>query len=58
MSELEKLREELERDMIDAETARAEFNFKMDNAMYLFHKIMAAAREIERQAGIGSDTNA
>lgn len=55
MTELEKLREELERDMIDAETARAEFNFKMDNAMYLFHKIMAAAREIERQAGIGEE---
>lgn len=55
MNELEKLRKELERDMIDAETARAEFNSKMDDAMYLFHKIMADAREIERQAGIGEE---
>lgn len=55
MDQLEKLREELEQDLILAETARAEFNAKMDNAMYLFHKLMGEAREIERQAGIGGE---
>lgn len=58
MNELENLREEMCQAEVNRQVAIDLFGKRMNDAMARFKADMQYAREIERQAGIGNDTNA
>lgn len=58
MNKLEKLREEFDALINNQNQSCNLTRWKLSEARGRFLDVMAEAREIERQAGIGSDTNA